>query len=33
LDAVAKAWERITEELGRENQLKAYRLSLGLPVE
>jgi multiple sugar transport system substrate-binding protein len=33
LDAVAEAWEQITEELGRENQLKAYRLSLGLPVE
>jgi multiple sugar transport system substrate-binding protein len=32
LDEVAKIWEQITDELGRDKQLKAYRLSLGLPV-
>ncbi|HIC96553.1 TPA: extracellular solute-binding protein [Candidatus Bipolaricaulota bacterium] len=31
LDQVAKEWDRITDELGRENQLKAYRAMLGLP--
>jgi len=33
LDDTAKEWERITEELGRENQLKNYRASLGLPIK
>lgn len=33
LNDAAAAWEQITEELGRDNQLKAFRLSLGLPVE
>jgi len=33
LNDVAAAWEQITEELGRENQFKAFRLSLGLPTE
>lgn len=32
LDEVARIWEQITNELGRDKQLKAYRLSLGLPV-
>lgn len=32
LNDVAKGWERITEEFGRENQLKNYRASLGLPI-
>lgn len=33
LDNVAQEWERITEDLGRERQLKLYRQSLGLPGE
>lgn len=33
LDATAAAWDQITNDLGRESQLKAYRLSLGLPVK
>jgi len=31
LDEVARIWEQITNELGRANQLRAFRLSLGLP--
>jgi multiple sugar transport system substrate-binding protein len=30
LDAAAKEWNRITDEVGRESQLEAYRGSLGL---
>ena len=33
LDDAAKEWEKITEDLGREKQLKNYRASLGLPTE
>ncbi|MFQ6067013.1 MAG: extracellular solute-binding protein [bacterium] len=33
LDDVAKEWEKITEDLGREKQLKNYRASLGLPTK
>lgn len=33
LDKVATIWEQITDELGRDKQLRAYRLSLGLPAE
>ncbi|KKN26557.1 hypothetical protein LCGC14_0873530 [marine sediment metagenome] len=33
LDAAAKEWEAITEDLGKEEQLKNYRASLGLPIE
>jgi len=33
LDAAAKEWEAITEDLGKEKQLKNYRASLGLPIE
>ena len=33
LDDAAKEWEIITEDLGREKQLKNYRASLGLPIE
>ena len=33
LDDAAAEWKRITEELGLEKQLRAYRLSLGLPVK
>jgi multiple sugar transport system substrate-binding protein len=29
LDDVASAWEEITDELGREGQLQAYRAALG----
>ncbi|WP_428644542.1 extracellular solute-binding protein [Roseibium sp.] len=29
-DAIAAAWEKITDQIGRENQLKLYRASLGL---
>jgi len=33
LDGAAKEWEAITEDLGKEKQLKNYRASLGLPIE
>ncbi len=33
LDDAAKEWEVITEDLGKEKQLKNYRASLGLPIE
>lgn len=33
LDDAAKEWEAITEDLGKEDQLKNYRASLGLPIE
>ncbi|MBS3943255.1 MAG: extracellular solute-binding protein [Dethiobacter sp.] len=33
LDAAAKEWDLITEELGREAQLQAFRASLGLPAQ
>ncbi len=33
LDEVARIWNQITDELGRASQLRAYRLSLGLPVD
>lgn len=33
LDDAAREWEAITEDLGREKQLKNYRASLGLPIE
>jgi multiple sugar transport system substrate-binding protein len=29
-DAIAAAWERITDQIGRENQIKLYKASLGL---
>ena len=29
-DNVAAAWEKLTDKLGRENQLKYYRLAMGL---
>lgn len=29
-DAIAAAWERITDQVGRENQIKLYKASLGL---
>jgi multiple sugar transport system substrate-binding protein len=29
-DAIAAAWERLTDQIGRENQIKLYRASLGL---
>lgn len=31
LDTVAKEWDRLTDELGRKEQLRAYRASMGLP--
>jgi multiple sugar transport system substrate-binding protein len=31
LDAVAKEWNRLTEEFGRAKQLAAYRAAMGLP--
>lgn len=31
LDAIAEAWNEITDDLGRESQLAAYRASMGLP--
>ena len=31
LDAIAEEWEEMTEDLGREEQLAAYRASMGLP--
>ena len=33
LDDAAEEWEAITEDLGKEIQLKNYRASLGLPIE
>jgi multiple sugar transport system substrate-binding protein len=33
LDAVAKEWKRITEDIGKDAQLKAYRASLGLLIK
>ncbi len=33
LDQVAAAWEKITDELGRESQLRIYRASMGLTPE
>jgi len=33
LDDAAKEWEAITEDLGKEKQLKNYRASLGLPTK
>ena len=29
-DAIAAAWEKITDQIGREKQIKLYRASLGL---
>ena len=29
-DAIAAAWEKITDQIGRDSQLKLYRASLGL---
>ncbi|MCB1496246.1 MAG: extracellular solute-binding protein [Bauldia sp.] len=29
-DAIAAAWEKITDEIGRENQIKLYKASLGM---
>jgi len=29
-DNVAAAWEKLTDKLGRENQIKYYRISMGL---
>jgi multiple sugar transport system substrate-binding protein len=29
-DAIAAAWEKLTDQLGRENQIKLYKASLGL---
>jgi multiple sugar transport system substrate-binding protein len=29
-DAIAAAWEKLTDQIGRENQIKLYRASLGL---
>lgn len=31
LDSIAKEWNRLTDELGRDQQLAAYRSSMGLP--
>ncbi|MGF1625376.1 MAG: extracellular solute-binding protein [Alphaproteobacteria bacterium] len=31
LDAVARAWDKLTDDLGRRDQLAAYRASMGLP--
>ena len=33
MDRVARAWDRITEELGREKQLAAYRAAMGRPKQ
>lgn len=33
MDRVALAWERITEDLGRERQLAVYRAAMGLPEQ
>ncbi len=29
-DNIAAAWEKLTDKLGRENQVKYYRISMGL---
>ena len=29
-DAIAAAWEKITDQIGREKQIKLYKASLGL---
>ena len=29
-DNVAAAWEKLTDKLGRENQVKYYRIAMGL---
>jgi multiple sugar transport system substrate-binding protein len=29
-DAIAKAWEKITDQIGRDNQIALYKASLGL---
>jgi multiple sugar transport system substrate-binding protein len=31
MDTVAAEWNRLTDEFGREQQLAAYRASMGLP--
>ncbi|TIU78092.1 MAG: sugar ABC transporter substrate-binding protein, partial [Mesorhizobium sp.] len=28
-DAIAAAWEKLTDQIGRENQVKLYKASLG----
>ena len=33
MDRVALAWEKITDDLGREGQLAAYRAAMGLPKQ
>ncbi|TIW23408.1 MAG: sugar ABC transporter substrate-binding protein, partial [Mesorhizobium sp.] len=29
-DAIAAAWEKLTDQIGRENQVKLYKASLGM---
>ena len=29
-DAIAAAWEKLTDQLGRDNQIKLYKASLGM---
>jgi len=29
-DAIAAAWEKITDQIGREGQIKLYKASLGM---
>ena len=29
-DAIAAAWEKITDQIGRDNQIKLYKASLGM---
>ena len=31
-DAIAAAWEKITDQIGRESQIKLYKESLGIGV-
>jgi multiple sugar transport system substrate-binding protein len=31
LDTIAREWNRLTDEIGRDKQLAAYRSSMGLP--
>jgi multiple sugar transport system substrate-binding protein len=33
LDNVAKEWNRLTDEFGRDKQLAAYRAAMGLPAK
>jgi len=33
LDTIAAEWDKLTDEFGRENQLAAYRASMGLPTK